>query len=110
MIALTATAIPTVQRNVVAVAVPRAKDFLTLSFLAVSCFVPTMSTNDFDYLEFAHCGACMAEYLPLGEGAPPQPFWLTDCGHILCNQHLSLSFAYILHATLSYMQRSGRRG
>ena len=41
--------------------------------------------------EFVHCGIC---YLPFinprnPEAPPPVPFWLTECSHVVCNNHLS---------------------
>jgi zinc-RING finger domain len=41
--------------------------------------------------EFVHCGVC---YLPFinprnPEAPPPVPFWLTECSHVVCNNHLS---------------------
>ncbi|KAI0256950.1 hypothetical protein BJV78DRAFT_1117120 [Lactifluus subvellereus] len=47
------------------------------------------SRTDLDIWEFVSCSKC---HLPfsLGPSAPPQvPFWLTECGHVICNLHLN---------------------
>ena len=43
------------------------------------------SSSDFDFWEFVNCGQCQ---LPFSLGATI-PFWLTECGHVICNNHLS---------------------
>ncbi|KAF8892492.1 hypothetical protein BD779DRAFT_1509345 [Infundibulicybe gibba] len=41
----------------------------------------------FDFWEFVHCTRCR---LPFSSGSNPTiPFWLTECGHIICNSHLN---------------------
>jgi hypothetical protein len=41
-----------------------------------------------DFWEFIACGKC---YLPYSaDNALTIPFWLTECGHIVCNSHLSV--------------------
>ncbi|KAI0029382.1 hypothetical protein K488DRAFT_56498 [Vararia minispora EC-137] len=41
-----------------------------------------------DIWEFVSCSCCHLPFSPDGR-APPVPFWLTECGHILCNNHLT---------------------
>ncbi|KAF9075165.1 hypothetical protein BDP27DRAFT_1212959, partial [Rhodocollybia butyracea] len=42
---------------------------------------------DFDFWEFVACNRCQ---LPLSSpSGPTVPFWLTECGHVICNNHLS---------------------
>ncbi|KAH9035528.1 hypothetical protein EDB85DRAFT_867501 [Lactarius pseudohatsudake] len=51
--------------------------------------VSSSSPNDLDIWEFVTCSKC---HLPFSSGpsAPPQvPFWLTECGHVICNVHLN---------------------
>jgi hypothetical protein len=51
----------------------------------------TASTESlFEFWEFVNCGRCHRPYEE-SQGQPPSlPFWLTECGHIVCNNHLSL--------------------
>ncbi|KAF8586514.1 hypothetical protein K439DRAFT_1340736 [Ramaria rubella] len=47
--------------------------------------------SDFDYWEFVHCAICSLPFIadpPAPPGPPSVPFWLTECGHTLCNSHL----------------------
>ncbi|KZT11348.1 uncharacterized protein LAESUDRAFT_734218 [Laetiporus sulphureus 93-53] len=46
------------------------------------------STREFDFWEFVNCSRC---HLPFAAeaGAPSVPFWLTECGHVICNNHLN---------------------
>ena len=44
--------------------------------------------HGFDYWDFVHCDQCMTMYIPEGESQPTIPFWMTECGHVLCNSHL----------------------
>ncbi|KAJ4487834.1 hypothetical protein J3R30DRAFT_3431884 [Lentinula aciculospora] len=48
---------------------------------------PTKSL-DFDFWEFVCCAKCQ---LPYNSGASSStvPFWLTECGHVICNNHLN---------------------
>ena len=52
-----------------------------------------VSTNsDADaYWELVHCQICFHHFInPENPKAPPPiPFWVTNCGHVLCNNHLS---------------------
>ncbi|KAF9526975.1 hypothetical protein CPB83DRAFT_436584 [Crepidotus variabilis] len=43
---------------------------------------------DFDFFEFVACARCRMPFV-LDNGQATIPFWLSDCGHILCNSHLS---------------------
>ncbi|KZV72876.1 hypothetical protein PENSPDRAFT_733210, partial [Peniophora sp. CONT] len=41
-----------------------------------------------DIWEFVSCAVCHLPFSPEGNAPPPVPFWLTDCGHVICNNHL----------------------
>lgn len=43
---------------------------------------------EFDFWEFVTCARCHLPYAS-DSGVPGIPFWLTECGHIVCNNHLS---------------------
>ncbi|KAJ3993926.1 hypothetical protein F5050DRAFT_613430 [Lentinula boryana] len=45
----------------------------------------TRSTH-FDFWEFVSCAKCQ---LPFNGNGSTVPFWLTECGHVVCNNHLS---------------------
>ncbi|RDB21494.1 hypothetical protein Hypma_011708 [Hypsizygus marmoreus] len=45
------------------------------------------SHSDFDFWEFVCCGRCQLPFTST-TGATV-PFWLTECGHIICNNHLN---------------------
>ena len=47
--------------------------------------------QDIDFWEFVSCGRCRMPFSTENNTATI-PFWLTECGHIICNNHLSLSF------------------
>ncbi len=56
--------------------------------------ISSSSLTDLDIWEFVSCSKC---HLPFSSdpSAPPQvPFWLTECGHVICNLHLSMSPLY----------------
>ncbi|KAF9818931.1 hypothetical protein IEO21_02469 [Rhodonia placenta] len=46
------------------------------------------TSQELDFWEFVNCSRC---HLPFAtdSGTPPVPFWLTECGHVLCNNHLN---------------------
>ncbi|KAK0463988.1 uncharacterized protein EV420DRAFT_1638910 [Desarmillaria tabescens] len=45
------------------------------------------SQPEFDFWEFVNCARCQ---LPFSSDAGATiPFWLTECGHIVCNNHLN---------------------
>ena len=47
--------------------------------------------SDFDFWEFVSCAKCQLSFsLDAGTAVP---FWLTQCGHVICNNHLSLQFS-----------------
>ena len=50
----------------------------------------TVSTPELDFWEFVNCARCHLPFNTDG-GSPPVPFWLTECGHVICNNHLSES-------------------
>ncbi|KAH9842764.1 uncharacterized protein C8Q71DRAFT_219512 [Rhodofomes roseus] len=47
-----------------------------------------ISQPELDFWEFVNCARC---HLPFetDAGTPPVPFWLTECGHVVCNNHLN---------------------
>ncbi|KZT68125.1 hypothetical protein DAEQUDRAFT_340492 [Daedalea quercina L-15889] len=47
-----------------------------------------LSVPELDFWEFVSCSRC---HLPFETeaGTPPVPFWLTECGHVVCNNHLN---------------------
>ncbi|THH10805.1 hypothetical protein EW145_g1067 [Phellinidium pouzarii] len=45
--------------------------------------------QEFDFWEFVACSKCHLAFSSDGVSAPTVPFWLSDCGHILCNSHLN---------------------
>ncbi|KAG6335586.1 hypothetical protein ID866_3502 [Astraeus odoratus] len=50
--------------------------------------LPT-SEPDFHFWDFVGCALCHLLFVPNDKGPPPVPFWLTECGHVVCNNHLS---------------------
>ena len=49
------------------------------------------TTLEFDFWEFVSCGICRLEYIDEPGVFSSTPFWLTECGHVVCNNHLSMS-------------------
>ncbi|KAK0210899.1 hypothetical protein DFS33DRAFT_336207 [Desarmillaria ectypa] len=48
--------------------------------------IASTSQQEFDFWEFVNCARCQ---LPFSSDAGATiPFWLTECGHIVCNSHL----------------------
>lgn len=50
---------------------------------------PPPQQREFDIWEFVNCSKCHLQFSPDGVSGPSVPFWLTECGHIICNTHLS---------------------
>ncbi|EUC62124.1 zinc-RING finger protein [Rhizoctonia solani AG-3 Rhs1AP] len=48
------------------------------------------NSNDNSIWEYVHCSVCMTLFLPPNriDPTPDTPFWLTECGHVICNNHL----------------------
>ncbi|QRW27380.1 hypothetical protein RhiXN_01975 [Rhizoctonia solani] len=48
------------------------------------------SSSDNSIWEYVHCSVCMVLFLPPNhpDPVPDIPFWLTECGHVVCNNHL----------------------
>ncbi|KAM5535185.1 hypothetical protein V8D89_011121 [Ganoderma adspersum] len=44
---------------------------------------------EFDFWEFVSCGICHLEYIDETGALSSVPFWLTECGHVVCNNHLN---------------------
>ena len=47
---------------------------------------------EFDFWEFVSCGICHLEYIKESGALSNVPFWLTECGHVACNSHISMLF------------------
>ncbi|OCH95560.1 hypothetical protein OBBRIDRAFT_745276, partial [Obba rivulosa] len=47
------------------------------------------STTELDFWEFVHCSRCYLPFQSSPDAPPPVPFWLTECGHVICNNHLN---------------------
>ena len=50
-------------------------------------------SSSFDFWEFVACGTCQLPFISTSTSGPTIPFWLTECGHIVCNNHLSAPFS-----------------
>ncbi|GJE95162.1 RING-type domain-containing protein [Phanerochaete sordida] len=44
--------------------------------------------QDFDFWDYVTCSRCHLSFTPDNGGPPPVPFWVTECGHVVCNNHL----------------------
>ncbi|KAN0077069.1 hypothetical protein V8E55_010924 [Tylopilus felleus] len=49
----------------------------------------TTQDPDLDFWDFVTCACCHLPFSPPDRGPPPVPFWITECGHVLCNSHLN---------------------
>lgn len=47
------------------------------------------ASADFDFWEFVNCGVCHLEFVKESGALSSMPFWLSECGHVICNAHLS---------------------
>ncbi|KAL5529719.1 hypothetical protein ACEPAG_5704 [Sanghuangporus baumii] len=45
--------------------------------------------QDFSIWEFVTCAKCNHAFSVDGTSGPSVPFWITECGHVLCNAHLN---------------------
>ncbi|KZS91052.1 hypothetical protein SISNIDRAFT_169015 [Sistotremastrum niveocremeum HHB9708] len=49
-------------------------------------------SQPFDIWDFVHCGICYTTFVnpdnPNPNAPPTVPFWVTECGHVVCNNHL----------------------
>ncbi|KAJ7774972.1 hypothetical protein B0H16DRAFT_1880146 [Mycena metata] len=43
---------------------------------------------DFDFWEFVSCSRCQLPFA--SDSGATVPFWLTECGHVVCNTHLNI--------------------
>ncbi|KAF9052927.1 hypothetical protein BJ165DRAFT_1444196 [Panaeolus papilionaceus] len=43
---------------------------------------------EFDFWEFVSCAKCRMPFA-MDNGTATVPFWLTECGHVICNNHLN---------------------
>lgn len=48
---------------------------------------PEQINQDAEFWEFIVCSKCCLPYT--SNATLTVPFWLTECGHIVCNNHLS---------------------
>jgi hypothetical protein len=64
--------------------------FVTLR-TAMSTSLTVEQNNTFDFWEFICCAHCHRPFQTDHNAAPPVPFWLTECGHIICNNDLSMT-------------------
>ena len=62
--------------------------------------------RDLDFWDYVSCSKCHLLFTPDQGGPPPVPFWITECGHIICNSHLSR--IQPLHTMCNVTQRSPR--
>ncbi|KAI0362059.1 hypothetical protein OH77DRAFT_1416257 [Trametes cingulata] len=46
------------------------------------------ASADFDFWEFVNCSICHLEFVKESGALSSLPFWLTECGHVICNSHL----------------------
>ena len=79
---------------------------LVRDYVAFCSFMSSLSDShtDFDIWDTICCAKCL---LPFPSKAGPTiPFWLTECGHILCNNHLSEQRGFTLPDSPSYGTRS----
>ena len=53
----------------------------------------TTEGQDSDFWEFVACGRCHLPFTPEPGAQPTIPFWITECGHVVCNNHLSRIYA-----------------
>jgi hypothetical protein len=45
-------------------------------------------SSSYEFWEFVSCSQCHQPYLT-GDSLPPIPFWLTECGHVICHNHFN---------------------
>ncbi|KAH7912235.1 hypothetical protein BJ138DRAFT_1084052 [Hygrophoropsis aurantiaca] len=50
---------------------------------------PTSQTIEFDFWNFVTCNICHLPFVTSNHGPPSIPFWITECGHVICNNHLN---------------------
>jgi len=50
--------------------------------------------TDFEFWNFVNCSLCHLPFTTSDLGPPSIPFWITECGHVLCNNHLSKMLVY----------------
>ena len=55
---------------------------------------------DFDFWEFVNCSVCHLEFVKESGALSSIPFWLSECGHVICNAHLSESIHVVVYACL----------
>lgn len=47
------------------------------------------AASELDFWEFVNCGICHLEFVKENGTLSSVPFWLTECGHVVCNSHIS---------------------
>ncbi|KAF9227650.1 hypothetical protein BS17DRAFT_643344, partial [Gyrodon lividus] len=45
--------------------------------------------SEFDFWDFVGCAVCHLPFSSTDRGSPLVPFWITECGHVVCNTHLN---------------------
>ncbi|KAI0798027.1 hypothetical protein C8Q75DRAFT_740350 [Abortiporus biennis] len=45
--------------------------------------------REFDFWDYVSCIRCHLPYVSDNSGQPQIPFWITECGHVVCNGHLN---------------------
>ncbi|RPD66102.1 hypothetical protein L227DRAFT_648884, partial [Lentinus tigrinus ALCF2SS1-6] len=47
------------------------------------------ASPELDFWEFVNCGICHLEFVKENGSLSSVPFWLTECGHVVCNSHIN---------------------
>jgi len=90
----------------------RSRKLVALSLVRPSAMASSSIAGEtvYDFWEAVTCAKCHLRFVPDAGGPPLVPFWITECGHILCNNHLSgYSDTSILVVRFNF-QRPQRRG
>lgn len=60
------------------------------------------SQQEFDFWDYVSCSLCYLLFTPNDKGPPPVPFWLTECGHVLCNNHLRQWYLFLFTSSFPF--------
>lgn len=63
----------------------------------------------FDFWEFVSCARCHLPFTPESGGPQSVPFWITECGHVVCNNHLSKVSIFPTRCTASHHSQDQTR-
>ncbi|KAH7929750.1 hypothetical protein BV22DRAFT_1056312 [Leucogyrophana mollusca] len=55
----------------------------------MASFCANPQAPEYDFWDFVTCNICHLPFVPGGNGPPSIPFWITECGHVICNNHLN---------------------